>query len=107
MKETEEMGKIYRRKEGVYCALSEVAQRKEVFSRVIVVFTAIWSFLYIMRNYYFNILKASISLLVLVLADDWYVFRCCILFVDRPEYNGMNTKVYSRLRTNTLKNQPV
>lgn len=109
MKETEEMEKFTEGKEST--VLSEVAGK--VFSRVIVVFTCIILVVFPLyyENYYFNILKAKYKfywITVLAMIVVCILLGVVFLFVDRLEYNGMNTKKFiSRLRTNTLKNQPV
>lgn len=84
-----------------------------MFSRVIVVFTCIILVVFPLyyENYYFNILKAKYKfywITVLAMIVVCILLGVVFLFVDRLEYNGMNTKKFiSRLRTNTLKNQPV
>lgn len=91
-------------------ALAEVAGN--VFAGIIAVFTfvvlAVFPLYY--HNYYFDILKAKYKfywITVVAMAVICLIVALVFLFVDRMEYDGVNTKrFFSHFRFDSLKKQP-
>lgn len=91
-------------------ALAEVAGN--VFAGIMAVFTfvvlAIFPLYY--HNYYFDILKAKYKfywITVVAMAVICLIVALVFLFVDRMEYEGVNTKrFFSHFRFDSLKKQP-
>lgn len=91
-------------------ALAEVAGN--VFAGIMAVFTfvvlAVFPLYY--HNYYFDILKAKYKfywITVVAMAVICLIVALVFLFVDRMEYDGVNTKrFFSHFRFDSLKKQP-
>ena len=91
-------------------ALAEVAG--SVYAGIMAVFTfvvlAVFPLYY--HNYYFDILKAKYKfywISVVVMAVICLIVAIVFLFVDRMEYEGVNTKrFFSHFRPENLKKQP-
>ena len=91
-------------------ALAEVAGN--VFAGIMAVFTfvvlAVFPLYY--HNYYFDILKAKYKfywITVVAMAVICLIVALVFLFVDRMEYEGVNTKrFFSHFRFDSLKKQP-
>lgn len=91
-------------------ALAEVAGN--VFAGIMAVFTLVVLVVFPLyyHNYYFDILKAKYKfywITVVAMAVICLIVALVFLFVDRMEYDGVNTKrFFSHFRFDSLKKQP-
>ncbi|WP_125143149.1 O-antigen ligase family protein [Clostridium transplantifaecale] len=91
-------------------ALAEVAGN--VFAGIMAVFTLVVLVVFPLyyHNYYFDILKAKYKfywITVVAMAVICLIVALVFLFVDRMEYDGVNTKrFFSHFRLGSLKKQP-